>query len=146
MRAYFVSRSLGGWLNMIVFVRYGWAAPATAVGLLLTGFASALGATVRSKHGVVEVGGGRLARVVGRGPFVAITFGHVVLGLSHDVLARMRAHEHAHVRQYEHWGVFFFPLYVGSSLAQLARGRDPYRHNAFERQARIAASNAAGSM
>lgn len=26
-----------------------------------------------------------------------------------------------HVRQYERWGVLFFPLYLGSSLLELAR-------------------------
>jgi len=75
--------------------------------------------------------------------FVAITFGHVVLGLSHRVLGEHRVHEHAHVRQYERWGVLFFPLYLGSCGAQLIRGRHPYWHNAFERQARVAASAAA---
>jgi hypothetical protein len=39
------------------------------------------------------------------------------------------------VRQYERWGAFFFPAYLGSSLWQLVRGRDPYRHNRFEREA-----------
>jgi hypothetical protein len=32
--------------------------------------------------------------------------------------------------------VLFFPLYFASSLAQLARRRDPYWDNHFERQAR----------
>jgi hypothetical protein len=39
------------------------------------------------------------------------------------------------VRQYERWGAFFIPAYLLSSLVQLARGRDPYRENHFERQA-----------
>jgi hypothetical protein len=39
------------------------------------------------------------------------------------------------VRQYERWGVLFFPLYLGSSLWQLLRGRSPYYANRFEREA-----------
>jgi hypothetical protein len=67
--------------------------------------------------------------------FEAITFGHIVLGLDHSVLEMHRAHEHAHVRQYERWGVLFFPLYLGSSLVQLLRGRDPHGRNHFEQEA-----------
>jgi len=119
--------------------RYLWAAPATLVGLLLAGIACALGATVRIRHGVIEVAGGRLASLAGSAPLsfrlLAITFGHVVVGSSHSVLAAEQAHEHVHVRQYERWGVLFFPLYLGSSALQLIQGRHPYWHNAFERQA-----------
>ena len=67
--------------------------------------------------------------------FLAITFGHVVLGISHEVLAQEWAHEHVHVRQYERWGALFFPLYLGSSAAQALAGRHPYWHNRFEKQA-----------
>ncbi len=88
----------------------------------------------------MEVAGGRMASRTASAHFllrfVAITFGHVVLGLDHSVLREHRAHEHAHVRQYERWGILFFPLYLGSSVAQIARGRHPYWHNAFERHAR----------
>jgi hypothetical protein len=126
-----------------------WAAPATAIGLALAGIACLLGATARVEKGVIEVAGGRLASSMGFLPcsmrILAITFGHVVLGVSHSILAQERIHEHAHVRQYERWGVLFFPLYLGSSSAQLLRGRDPYRDNAFERQACQAASSGDGS-
>jgi len=72
---------------------------------------------------------------------LAITFGHIVLGVSYVVLEAERGHEHAHVRQYEKWGLLFFPLYLGSSFIQLARGRHPYLDNAFEKQAvRVAAT------
>jgi hypothetical protein len=60
----------------------------------------------------------------------------VILGLGPDVLARVRSHEKAHVRQYERWGVLFFPLYAASSLAAWLNHRSPYWHNHFERQAR----------
>lgn len=69
-------------------------------------------------------------------PFSAITLGHVVLGLDADVLARVRAHEQVHVRQYERWGALFLLAYPAASLYQWLRGRDAYRDNPFEREAR----------
>jgi hypothetical protein len=120
-------------------VRYLWALPATLVGLLLAALALCLGATIRRVEGCIEVAGGRLARLLTLLPasmrFAAIAFGHVIIGTDHDLLRRVRRHEHVHVRQYERWGVLFFPLYAGSSLVQLLRGRDPYRDNCFEREA-----------
>jgi hypothetical protein len=125
--------------------RWLWAAPATAIGLALAGIACLLGATARLEQGVIEVAGGRLASSLRFLPssmrILAITFGHVVLGVSHSVLAQARRHEHAHVRQYERWGVLFFPLYLGSSSAQLVRGGHPYHDNAFELQACHAAAS-----
>jgi hypothetical protein len=120
-------------------LRYMWALPATAVGLLLALPAVALGATARVVEGVVEIGGGNVAQAMPLLPrrcrFSAITFGHVVIGVDHRVMAEVRAHERVHVRQYERWGVLFFPLYLGSSLWQLLRGRSPYYGNWFEREA-----------
>jgi len=125
-----------------LLLRYAWASPATLVGLALAAIAGAFGATARVRKGVVEVAGGRLTRLAGSSGAlcpIAITFGHVVLGVTHGALERERAHEHAHVRQYERWGVLFFPLYAASSCYALLRGSDPYRGNAFEREARAAA-------
>ena len=120
-------------------IRYLWALPATCVGLLLALGALALGARGRRVDGVLEVGGGRVGALVACLPralrFGAITFGHVVIGVDGPTLTHCRAHERVHVRQYERFGVLFFPLYVGSSLVQLARGRDPYLDNRFEREA-----------
>jgi len=120
-------------------VRYAWPLPATALGLLLALPALALGATARVVEGVVEIAGGRVPHAMRLAPmrcrFSAITFGHVIIGLDHDVMADVRSHEHVHVRQYERWGVLFFPLYLGSSLWQLLRGRSPYYANRFEREA-----------
>lgn len=119
--------------------RYLWALPASAVGLLLALAALAAGARMRRVEGTLEVGGGRVARFVMRLPeglrFGAITFGHVIIGLDAEALRFSRAHERVHVRQYERWGVLFFPLYLGSSLLQWLRGRDPYRDNCFEAEA-----------
>ena len=120
-------------------LRYLWVLPASLVGLALAAFALALGARARVVAGVLEVGGGRLRSVVERLPapmrFGAITLGHVIVGLDACLLDFCRAHEHVHVRQYERWGVLFFPLYLGSSLVQWLRGRDPYRDNRFEAEA-----------
>jgi hypothetical protein len=118
---------------------YVWASPATAIGLLCVTAAVCGGAKLRRVDGVLEIAGGRLLGAVRRIPrfgFVAITLGHVVMGVDDGCLAEARAHEHVHVRQYERWGVLFFPLYAASSLVQIACGRDPYRDNAFEREAR----------
>lgn len=120
-------------------LRYAWAAPATVVGLAAAALALCTGARARKVDGVLEIDGGRIGNwmrpAAGRLPFAAITFGHVVLGRDRDTLACLRAHEHAHVRQYERWGVLFFPLYLGSSVWQWARGGDAYRDNRFEKEA-----------
>lgn len=65
---------------------------------------------------------------------VAITLGHVIIGVDQATLHHVRSHEHVRVRQYERWGLFF-PLYLGSSMLALVRGGAPYRGNVFERQA-----------
>ena len=125
--------------RILIIVRYVWALPATFAGLLLSLPAFALGAKGRIVEGAVEVAGGRIDRCLLMLPrycrFGAITFGHVIIGVDHETLARHRVHEHVHVRQYERWGVLFFPLYLSSSLLQIARGRDPYLNNSFEREA-----------
>lgn len=124
---------------MIRAVKYAWAAPATAVGLVAAAIALGAGARARRVDGVLEVAGGRgggwMRPLAGTLPFAAITFGHVVLGRDNATLARLRVHEHTHVRQYERWGALFFPLYLASSAWQWARGRDAYRDNCFEREA-----------
>jgi len=120
-------------------LRYAWAAPATLVGLACAAAALAAGASARRVEGALEVAGGGVRAFVMRLPegcrFGAITLGHVIIGLDAAALERSRTHERVHVRQYERWGVLFFPLYAASSLWQLARGRDPYRDNRFEREA-----------
>ncbi|HVO87470.1 MAG TPA: hypothetical protein VMV45_02930 [Casimicrobiaceae bacterium] len=124
---------------VVSFARYLWALPATLVGLAFACVALGAGATLRVVDGVIEVAGGRTGRIVRLFPtsfrFVAITLGHVVIAIDHDVLACVRAHERVHVQQYERWGALFFPLYLASSIVQLARGRNPYLYNRFEREA-----------
>lgn len=109
------------------------------VGCALSIVAIAAGARPRVIEGAIEVAGGRLHDLISRLPracrFGAITFGHVIICVDASTAVAVRAHEHVHVRQYERWGVLFFPLYVGSSVVQWLRGRDPYRDNRFEREA-----------
>jgi len=136
---YLVSSMRPNMLRILIIARYAWALPATLAGLLLSLIAFALGAKGRLVEGAVEIAGGRIDACVLVFPrhcrFGAITFGHIIIGVDHQTLAHHRLHEHVHVRQYERWGVLFFPLYLGSSLLQIARGRDPYLSNAFEREA-----------
>jgi hypothetical protein len=117
------------------FLRYLWVLPASLVGLVFALFAYVCGARWRWVDGVLEVAGGILARFKRRIPFRAITLGHVIIGVEHEALARCRKHERVHVRQYERWGVFFFVLYLGSSVVAMLRKRHPYWDNYFERQA-----------
>jgi hypothetical protein len=118
---------------------YLWALPNTLLGLLFGVVFLALGGRARLVAGVIEFSGGLLGHLLSQAPpsfgFCAITFGHAVLGTSRRELARVRAHERVHVRQYERWGPFFIPAYLMSSLWQALRGRRPYLDNMFEREA-----------
>ena len=118
---------------------YAWAGPNTLLGLFAGLAVLALGGRLRVVDGVAEFSGGMLSSSLASFPgglrFNAITFGHVILGVSEAELAAARSHEHVHVRQYEAWGPFFLFAYVASSLWQLLRGRRMYRDNFFERQA-----------
>lgn len=127
-------------VQRILFVaRYLWAAPYSLAGLVLGLLAWAGGGELRVRSGTLEVAGGVLGRVCGRLPeplaFCAVTLGHVILAVDGAALGALRRHEQVHVRQYERWGPFFLPAYLASSLIQLARGRNPYRENHFEREA-----------
>ena len=119
--------------------RYGWALPATLIGLSLAGLASLRG-RVRIVDGVIEAHGPclrwALTRLVPlRGGVAAMTLGHVVVGRDADALERTRAHERVHVRQYERWGVLFFPAYLMASVYACIAGGHYYLDNVFEREA-----------
>jgi hypothetical protein len=124
---------------MSALLRYAWALPATIVALPFVVVAVSAGAAIHFVDGAIEVGGGRAGRAIARLPaplrFSAMTLGHVILGIDQQTLHSARRHEHVHVRQYERFGVLFFALYAGSSVAQLWRGRHPYFDNCFEREA-----------
>jgi len=117
-----------------------WAAPCSAIGLVLGTVPLALGGSATWADGVLEItyrdrstGCGRFAR---RLPFRGIVFGHVILAVTREELHFIRAHERVHVDQYERWGPLFFLAYGASSLWQLMQGRKAYWDNAFEVQAR----------
>lgn len=121
---------------------YAWVAPVTVVGLALALVAVLGGARAHWVEGQLEVAGAHRLRAVGRWPhirhFGAITLGHVILGRDHATLQRWRRHEQVHVRQYERWGVLFWPLYLGAGVLAWWRGRDAYWDNPFEIEARQA--------
>ena len=121
-------------------IRYAWAAPATALGLVAALFALPRGRAA-VVDGVLEVHGPLLQWMLThlptlRGGVAAITFGHIVLGRDADALEWTRAHERVHVAQYERWGPLFLPAYLACSLWALARGGHFYFDNCFEREAR----------
>jgi hypothetical protein len=126
---------------MLRLLRYGWALPATLIGLLIALATCFSGGSLKRVDGVLEAAGGWPARVLRRGfpfsgPVAAITLGHVVVGDSPGALTATRAHERVHVRQYERWGVCLWVLYPLAGLVAWVRGGHPYWDNRFEREAR----------
>ena len=123
----------------IPIAAYLWAGPVTLPAMGLAFLARLTGSTVGWHTGVLEACDGLLPAVLSRiyppMSIAAITLGHVVLAQHAAELERTRTHERVHVRQYERWGGFFPFLYLGESLWELLRGRDPYRENRFEREA-----------
>lgn len=125
---------------MVRCLRYLWALPTTAVGLVFVPLALLSGGHLHVVRGVLEIHGGLIGWLLRhavplRGGAAALTLGHVVLGRDAGCLARCRDHEHVHVRQVERWGLFFIPAYFTASLIAWLRGKDPYYDNHFEREA-----------
>ena len=125
---------------------YLWAAPTSVLGLALAALALP-GGQVRVVDGVLEACGGWLPAVLRRatpmaGGATAVALGHVVLGRDPACLAGTRVHERVHVRQAERWGPLFVPAYLVAGAVQMLRGRDPYRDNPFEVEARAAETRA----
>ncbi|HQT32371.1 MAG TPA: hypothetical protein PLL61_14315 [Thiobacillus sp.] len=122
---------------------YLWALPVTLVGLLVALIARSSGGRQQRVDGVLETSGGWPARVLRHGfPFsgsvAAITLGHVVVAVSQAALDATRAHERAHVRQFERWGVLMVVLYPVAGVLAALRGGHAYIDNVFEREARAA--------
>jgi len=130
------ARSAGG--RWPALGRLLWTLPCSAIGALFGGLMLLTGGSLRRQERTLEFAlspriedsafGRRL-------PFAAITFGQVILGVSHAELARVRAHERVHVRQYERLGVFFLLAYPLASVLAWRRGLCPYRGNRFEIEA-----------
>ena len=121
-------------------IRYLWALPTTAVGLLFVLAGLLTGGRARVVRGVLEVHGGLVAFFLRRltplkGGASAMTLGHVVLGRTAQDLDLSRDHERVHVRQCERWGPFFIPAYLLASLVLFLRRRNFYEDNPFEREA-----------
>jgi len=128
---------------MLRVLLYLWPLPVTLLGILVALTARGSGGLLQRVDGVLESAGGWPARMLQYGfPFsgavAAITLGHVVVGVSLDALTATRAHERAHVRQFERWGVLLLVLYPLAGLIAWLRGGNPYRDNVFEREARAA--------
>ena len=125
---------------LISLAKLTWAAPCSLVGLLFAAVVLLFGGRARRNAGTLEVclrrsmpTDGWLLRSL---PFRAITLGHVIVAATPQEMERLRAHELAHVRQYERWGPLFFAAYAASSVWQLLRGRRAYWDNHFEIEAR----------
>jgi hypothetical protein len=114
-----------------------WAAPASALGLVLALAALASGGGLRRRGRVLEIYGGLANRFLESCPGgpMAMTLGHTVVGRTPAALDLTRQHEWVHVRQYERWGPLFIPAYLLSSLWLWLAGRDPYHDNPFEVEA-----------
>jgi hypothetical protein len=128
-------------------VLYLWASPVTILGVVIALAARSSGGAFAQRTGVLEVAGGWPGRVLQRGfpwsgSVAAMTLGHVVVGVSNAALESTRAHERAHVRQFERWGVLLLLLYPLAGAWAWLRGGHPYRDNYFEREARAAETRA----
>jgi hypothetical protein len=111
----------------------------SALGLLLAAFVCLRGGSARRAGRTLEValgdGAVPLPRWCCHVPFAAITLGQVIVGLRHDLLGTLRAHEREHVRQVERWGALFLVAYPLASVLAWIQGGRPYRDNCFERAA-----------
>jgi len=120
-----------------------WAAPVTAVGLVIA-LATCRRGQVALIDGVVEAHSPSLCWALRHliplpGGAAAVTLGHVVLARDQASHEGTRAHERVHVRQAECWGPCFLPAYLAASLVAWARVGYPYADNVFERDAWSAA-------
>lgn len=111
-----------------------WAAPWSAVGLLLSLFFRSR----RVARGVLLAEGATWPRRLGW-RYRAVTLGHVVLCVN-QADDDLMEHELAHVRQFERWGPLFVPAYLIASVAARARGGRAYADNRFEIAARSSGS------
>jgi hypothetical protein len=107
--------------------------------LILAAIVKASGGICKRYGNALEASNGAASRLLWImnpwGNIEAITLGHVVLARDPATAARLRTHEHTHVRQYERWGVIFPFAYLASSAIAVMKGGDAYRDNVFEREA-----------
>lgn len=134
-----LSRLNAGLRLMERVVVIAWAGPWSLLGLTIGVCGLLRGGEIRMFRGTVICYGPSLARWLRCVPIVggasAMTLGHCIVARSlHDALVT-HPHELVHVKQYERWGLFFVPAYLINSIYLGIVGRDPYRDNAFEREA-----------
>jgi hypothetical protein len=125
---------------VLKLLAYLWASPNTLLGLLIASPDLLTHRRFQRIAGVIEIEGPWVCLLLRRAVLLkggarAITFGHVVLGRSREVLDLTRDHERVHVAQYERWGPLFIPAYLLASVAARLRGGHPYLDNRFEREA-----------
>lgn len=117
---------------------YLWVLPNSLLGLFVGLLGLASGGKSQWRRGCIEFYGGfvtwLLVRMGPRG-VMAMTLGHTIIGQEEKELAIVRDHEQVHVRQYERWGPFFIPVYLGYSAWLWFQKRDCYMENPFEVEA-----------
>ena len=131
-------------LNRVVkqYCVYLWVSPITLAGVAFAIVIRATGGNI-VKHGIAwEAYGGSATKLLWLlNPWIkidAITLGHIIIAQDKSTATRLRTHEHAHVRQYERWGLFFPFAYLTASIIAAIKGGDAYRDNVFEVEARRA--------
>ncbi len=116
-----------------------WVSPYSLLGLTIGAMGMLRGGQCRFRDGAVEFYAGGTAEFVRRlppGPTTAgFTLGHVILGQTAEGLERVGKHERVHVRQFERWGPFMGPAYLGASAWLWLAGKDAYLDNPFEIEA-----------
>ena len=123
---------------ILQFLIYLWVSPNSLLGSFVGLLGLATGGKSQYRRGCIEFYGGfvtwMLAKLGANG-VSAMTLGHTILGRKEDDLAIARDHEHIHVGQYERWGPFFIPVYLGYSVWLWFQKRDCYMENPFEVEA-----------
>jgi len=124
--------------SVLRILLYLWVGPNSLLGIFVGCVALFSGGGVQIRQSCLEFYGGWLGKLLDRIPpqrILAMTLGHTILGVDRGALDRCRNHEQIHVKQYERWGIFFIPAYLGFSLALWLKGRDYYLENPFEVEA-----------
>lgn len=136
-----LSRRLAGWVPPAPDSRLGraaaiaWAAPATAVGLVVAASTGGRWRIDRALGAIVVAGGTHGMNAAQRRlGFAANTLGHVVICRAAEPSAQLLAHEAVHVRQTERFGVGLLPVYLW------LMARWGYRQHPLERAARLGAA------
>ena len=124
--------------RLLKIVRYLWAMPTSAVAFPLVTANALCGGQAIVWHGILEVQGPLVHKVLHHRTFqaAALTLGHVILCADDDARRRFRAHELVHVQQAERWGPLFLPLYLGMAAWTWRKTGHGYWHHPWEVEAR----------